>query len=171
MGDIYCDLGQFTRTRETLAQLPGDIGPFLRVLMQGQLAVANAAEGDYEGAAAIIQEMIDLLYELPFTASVFYIVTCIAALCGYRGDYETAVKILALPLHNEKIGGFALRRTEYLLDEFRPRLAPDVYEDILLREENGRILELPPAPELGRDVQSLTFLNDLLTAVTSPTYQ
>jgi hypothetical protein len=75
------------------------------------------------------------------------------------------VTILSTQLQQEKLGGFAERRTHYLLEEFQRHLAPADSKRTRLSETSRPILPPSPPIEFGFNVQTITYLNDLLTAV------
>ncbi|MFL7838933.1 MAG: BTAD domain-containing putative transcriptional regulator [Candidatus Promineifilaceae bacterium] len=165
MSDIFCDLGDYAAAREILADLPPDIGPFLTPLKLSPQAVAEAAMGDFNSASDSIQQMIDLLYDLPFVSSMLYIFTCIAALLGFKGNQKSAVALLNSQLKHPKIGGYALRRNRNLTNKFRMMLSSDEYP--LVSENNEEYLdpELPIPGDFDPNIETINYLNDLLRAV------
>jgi len=162
LSEVEFDNGNYSSALAYLALIPADVGPFHTQLKLGLLGISHSALGNYADATQYILQMIELQRSFPNIFGFLLTITGIAALYGYQGYHQRAVELLAVHLNHPQSGSFPLHRTENLLNEFRPKLAEAIFQQIMDKAEQRELDYSFLGCDFGVNDQMITDLSVLL---------
>ena len=167
LGEIEYDAGHYTLAlkyhRQVLTQNPESHYHILLTL--GFLSISYAALENYVEAANHIHKLLDVLTTFPNVLSGLLALAAIAALYGRKGQVKQAASYVALALNHPHMGGLARYKAETVLNELRPFVSEDVFNDILEKAAQGRLPNAPLEPDFRIDAGAIDRLEALLDDV------
>ena len=164
LGEIEYDAGDYTLAlkyhRQVLTQYPES--HFHILLTLGFLSISYAALENHVQAVNYIHKLLNMLATLPNTLSGLLALVAIAALYGRKGQVKQGVSYLALALNHPHMGGLARYKAEAVLNELRPLVAEEMFNDIMEKAAQGRLPNSPLEPDSRIDAETIDRLAALL---------
>ena len=164
LGEIEYNAGHYPLAlkyhQQILTQYPES--HFHILLTLGFLSVSYAALKNYVEAANHIHKLLDVLRIFPNMLSGLLALAAIAALYGRKGQVEQAVSYAALALNHPQMGGLARYKAETVLNELRPLVSEELFNDIMEKAAQGRLPNPPLEPDFRLDAEAIDRLEALL---------
>ena len=135
---------------------------FHTLLTLGFLAIAHVDLGNDDDAAKHLHQMLDLLRTVPSIQGALLLLVAIGALYAQKGRAELGVEYVALALHHPQMESFIRHKAETVLNELKPRIAVDRFQEIMELATQRRLTKVQIEPDFTMIEESINQIAAIL---------